>query len=80
MTEWFKVTVLKTVEPKGSVSSNLTLSANNKSERKLRFFVGTARQGCLAAGKDLGRQGEEGYGEAGKLAWVRPSVLICLFV
>lgn len=27
MTEWFKVTVLKTVELKGSVSSNLTLSA-----------------------------------------------------
>ena len=27
MGEWFNPTVLKTVEPKGSVSSNLTLSA-----------------------------------------------------
>lgn len=29
--EWFKAAVLKTVEPKGSVSSNLTTSANQSS-------------------------------------------------
>ncbi len=30
MAEWFKATVLKTVVPQGTVSSNLTLSAKNK--------------------------------------------------
>jgi hypothetical protein len=38
--EWFKATVLKTVDLQGSVSSNLTLSATRSSYRATRMLQG----------------------------------------